>query len=228
MKQIALDIGLASVPSLANFYAKPNAAAYAHLVQCAAQPLFMPEPIYLWGEAGSGKTHLLAALANTLREQGTAVGWLDASRHAAPTFQASWGAVILDDCHFYTTAQQQTAFNWFVNAIATADGQPRRVLAAGNAPPALLALRDDLRSRLCWGQTFQLQTLREADRRAVLRNEADARGVLLTPEAVDFMLTHFSRDLSSLMQLLDQLDRYALQTRRAITVPLIKSMLKND
>ena len=50
----------------------------------------------------------------------------------------------------------------------------------------------------------------------------------LSDEAMDFMLTRFSRDLSSLMQLLDQLDAYALQTQRAITIPLIKSMLENQ
>ena len=63
---------------------------------------------------------------------------------------------------------------------------------------------------------------------AVLRQEADARGVFLGDEVMDFMLTRFSRDLGSLMQLLDQLDGYALQTKRAITIPLIKSMLESE
>ena len=62
----------------------------------------------------------------------------------------------------------------------------------------------------------------------MLRREADARGVFLSDEAMDFMLTRFSRDLGSLMQLLDQLDAYALQTKRAITIPLIKSMLESE
>jgi DnaA family protein len=44
---------------------------------------------------------------------------------------------------------------------------------------------------------------------------------------MDFMLNRFSRDLGSLTLLLDQLDGYALQTQRAITIPLIKSMLEN-
>ena len=54
-----------------------------------------------------------------------------------------------------------------------------------------------------------------------------ASGVFLGDEVMDFMLTRFSRDLGSLMQLLEQLDGYALQTKRAITVPLLKSMLEN-
>ena len=125
-------------------------------------------------------------------------------------------------------AQQATAFNWFVNAISPASGSQRWVLAAGDLPPADLPLRDDLRSRLGWGHVFQLQLLGEAERRAVLRQEAEARGVALGDEVMDYMLRRFSRDLGSLMQLLDHLDRYALQTQRAITIPLIKSMLENE
>ena len=58
--------------------------------------------------------------------------------------------------------------------------------------------------------------------------EADARGIFLSDEVISFVLSRFSRDLSSLMQLLDQLDGYALQTQRAITVPLIKAMLESE
>ena len=56
----------------------------------------------------------------------------------------------------------------------------------------------------------------------------DDRGVFLSDEVMDFMLRRFSRDLSSLMLLLDQLDAYALRTQRAITIPLIKSMLEDE
>ena len=65
-------------------------------------------------------------------------------------------------------------------------------------------------------------------RRAVLRRAADERGVFLGDEVMDFMLNRFSRDLTSLMMLLDQLDAYALRTQRAITIPLLKSMLENE
>jgi cytochrome oxidase assembly protein ShyY1 len=95
-------------------------------------------------------------------------------------------------------------------------------------PPSDLLLRDDLRSRLGWGHVYELHLLSEAERRAVLRMEADARGIFLSDEVISFVLSRFSRDLSSLMQLLDQLDGYALQTQRAITVPLIKAMLESE
>ena len=228
MKQIALDIGLASVPSFSNFFAGPNDAALRHIELWAGNTLRSPVPTYLWGEPGSGKTHLLKAVSETLREQGARVGWMDASVLEPAEFDESWAAVILDECHLYTAVQQQAAFNWFVNALNSADGHPRWVLAAGSLPPADLSLRDDLRSRLGWGHVFELHALTEPERRAVLRREADARGVFLSDEAMDFMLRRFSRDLSSLMQLLDQLDGYALQTQRAITIPLIKAMLESE
>jgi len=228
MKQIALDIGLAAAPSFANFFAGPNQAAFSHLELWVGNSLRSPVPTYLWGEPGSGKSHLLKAVVETLREQGARVGWMDASVLEPTEFNESWAAVVLDDVHLYTAVQQQAAFNWFVNALSAADGHPRWVLAAGNLPPADLALRDDLRSRLGWGHIFELHALTESERRAVLRRAADARGLFLRDEVMDFMLSRFSRDLSSLMQLLDQLDGYALQTQRAITIPLIKAMLENE
>ena len=120
------------------------------------------------------------------------------------------------------------AFNWFINAMSPASGVQRWVLAAGTLPPPDLPLRADLRSRLGWGHVFQLQLLGEAERRAVLRQEAEARGVALGDEVMDYMLRRFSRDLGSLMQLLDQLDAFALRTQRAITIPLLKTMLESE
>jgi DnaA family protein len=151
------------------------------------------------------------------------VGWLDAGVLEPAEFSESWAAVVLDDVHLYTAQQQHMAFNWFVNAQT----HQRPVLAAGEYAPIDLKLRDDLRTRLGWGHVFNLQPLSEPERRAVLRKAADARGVFLSDEVMDFMLTRFSRDLGSLMELLELMDGYALQTQRAITVPLIKSMMDN-
>ena len=228
MKQIALDIGLANAPVFGNFFAGPNTAALSHLQLWAGSPLRSPVPTYLWGEPGSGKTHLLKAAVGALQQQGARIGWLDASVTDPPEFNEAWVAVVLDDCHLYTAVQQQVAFNWFVNAVSSADGEPRGVLAAGSVPPADMLLRDDLRSRLGWGHVYELHALSETERRGVLRAQADARGIFLSDEVISFVLSRFSRDLSSLMQLLNQLDGYALQTQRAITVPLLKAMLESE
>ncbi|MBU6224404.1 MAG: DnaA regulatory inactivator Hda [Burkholderiales bacterium] len=227
MKQIALDIGLAAGPSLRNFLAGPNLAALEHLVLWSGYDKRSPVPTYLWGESGSGKSHLLRAVLGQLQEQASPVGWLDATIAEPPAFQENWRVVLLDDVDLYSAVQQQAAFNWFVNATSPQDGQQRWVLASGNVPPSDLQLREDLRTRLGWGHVFQLQVLSESERRAVLRQNADERGIFLSDEVMDFMLHRFSRDLGNLLQMLDQLDGYALQTQRAITIPLLKSMLEN-
>jgi DnaA-homolog protein len=227
MKQIALDIGLMAGPSLENFCAGPNQAVLQHMALWlgpkGTTPLRSAVPTYLWGPSGSGKSHLLKAACEALREQGARVGWLDASTGDAPDFDESWTAVLMDDVHWYSSQQQHTAFAWFVSAQT----HQRAVLAAGEFAPVELKLREDLRTRLGWGHVFGLQILTEPERRAVLRQAADARGVFLSDEVMDFMLTRFSRDLSSLMELLHLLDGYALQTQRAITIPLIKSMMQD-
>ena len=228
MKQLALDIGFAPVPTLSNFVVAGNEAAIEHVSLWTHNPMRSPVPTYIWGESGSGKTHLLRSVREALREHGGRVGWLDAGTFDPPEFDEQWNVVLLDDCHLYTATQQAAAFNWFVNAQSPAHGPARWVLAAANCPPSDLQLREDLRTRLGWGHVFQLVALSETERRAVLRRAADDRGVFLSDEVMDFMLRRFSRDLSSLMMLLDQLDAYALRTQRAITIPLIKSMLENE
>ena len=230
MKQLALDIGLATGPTLDNFHAGPNDQALQHLRLAAgdgAAPR-SPVPTYLWGETGTGKSHLLRAVYEALRGQGARVGWLDASVAAPTAFDERWSAVLLDDVHLYTTEQQAAAFNWFVNAQAPAHGPARWVLAAADRPPADLPLRDDLRTRLGWGHVFQLHLLHEPERRAVLRQQADARGIFLSDDVLDYMLGRFSRDLGSLTQLLDRLDGFALREKRAITIPLLKTMLETE
>ena len=228
MKQMALDIGLHSVPSLESFFAGPNTAALQHLKLWTAAQMPSPVPTYLWGESGSGKSHLLKAAHAALKSHGLSVGWLDAHTSLHVPFDESWTAVLMDDVHLFNLEQQAMAFNWFVNALTPKTGLPRWVLAAGALPPADLKLRDDLRSRLGWGHVYALQVLNDSERRAVLRQEADSRGLFLSDDVMTYMLTRFSRDLSSLMSLLDHLDQFALQTQRAITIPLIKSMLESS
>ncbi|MBC7916754.1 MAG: DnaA regulatory inactivator Hda [Rhodoferax sp.] len=228
MKQIALDIGLATGPTLESFFPGPNGAVHEHLRLWAGEKTSAstrsPVPTYLWGPDGSGKTHLLKAVREALREQGAVVGWLSASDLEPGPFSETWAAVLLDDVHLYSAVQQHAAFNWFVNAQT----HQRWVLGSGDQAPAGLQLRDDLRTRLGWGHVFGLKVLSEPERRAVLRQAADARGVFLGDEVMDFMLTRFSRDLGHLMELLDLIDGYALQTKRAITIPLIRSMMDNS
>jgi DnaA family protein len=223
MQQIPLDIGVPLIPTLDNFYAGPNAEVIAYLrqwLQGGAE--LSPVGVYVGGESGSGKSHLVGALAEALRNRGQSVGVLRPDARATVEFDPAWSALILEDVHAYDAVRQQLAFNWFVNA----QSHQRTVFATGQVLPRALVLREDLRTRLGGGQIFYLQPLSDAQVRTVLRDSAQVRGLVLGDEVLDFVLHRFSRDLGSLMPLLAALDHYALQTQRAITIPFIKTMLE--
>ena len=229
MEQLALDIGIAVAPCFENFCVGANDQTVQHLRavlagtdEGASAPI--RPPTYLWGEAGAGKTHLLTSVRAAFAERGASVGWLDAGSTSGPAeFDHRWSALLMDDVHRYDADRQHIAFNWFVNAQT----QRRWVLGAGAWPVADLKLREDLRTRLGWGHVFALQSIGDDERRSVLHARAQALGLQLGDDVIEFMLRRFARDLGSLLNLLERLDRFSLRTARPITVPLLKTMLES-
>ncbi|TMH09686.1 MAG: DnaA regulatory inactivator Hda [Betaproteobacteria bacterium] len=220
MKQIPLAIALDTAPSFDSFVIGANAMAVAHLgAMQAASP-----PVYLWGPSGSGKTHLLHALADRFQQRGLRVGWFSAADPAPWAVDDTRSLLVFDGCDEFDAHQQQSAFALFVEATTRA----APVASAGRVPPVDLPLRDDLRSRLGWGHVLAIAPLSEEQTRATLRREADRRGLFLSDDVMDYLLTRFARDLKHLMVLLDRLDEFALVTKRAITVPLVKQMLAEE
>jgi DnaA family protein len=220
MKQIPLDIGPPPQPRFENFLAGPNAQALAHLGQ-----LIPPSPpVFLWGPAGSGKTHLLRAHATRLQDAGEQLGWFEPGAALPWALAPGWALVVFDRCESLDEAEQHAAFALFVEAAAAGV----QVAAAARLPPVDLPLRDDLRTRLAWGHVFAMQPLADAEARAVLRREADRRGLYFSDEVMQQLLTRFPRDLGHLMNLLDRLDHYGLAHSRRITVPMLRQMLSDE
>lgn len=137
-------------------------------------------------------------------------------------FDSGWSLLILDDVHRFSMAQQQAAFALCVEAQSHGVAWA----AAAPMPPVDLPLRDDLRTRLGWGQVHALQPLDEEQTREALGLEAERRGIRLSPEVVSYLMSRLSRDLASLMQLLERLDAYSLARARSVTVPLLREMLQ--
>ena len=228
MRQIPLAIGPLPLRTFDGFVPGANTAALAHLRAMTAvrpvAPLQARAPVYLWGPRGSGKTHLLCALSEAAHQLGQRAAWFDPARGLPWHFDEQCAWLLLDDCDTFDEAQQQAAFALFVEAST----HGVQVAAAGAVPPVDLRLRDDLRTRLGWGHVFALEPLAEGDARAALRREADRRGIFLSDDVMDYLLTRFSRDLKHLMTLLDRLDEFALSRRRAVTVPLLKQMFEQE
>ena len=196
-RQLALPISPPPEPTLENFVPGANAELLARLRALAAGEL-AESVLYLWGEPGSGRSHLLAASARP-------------------------GLVVADDVERLDATGQIALFN-AINAARDAGGT---VLAAGNAPPAQLALREDLKSRLAWGLVYQVKPLTDAEKALTLHGEAARRGLKLSDEVVWYLLTHVRRDLRSLIALLDRIDRASLEQRRAVTLPLVRELIRS-
>lgn len=220
MRQVPLAIGVEAAQTFDNHLPGGNALAVAHLKVLTGQAA----PVYLWGGSGSGKTHLLRALVRQFEARGMHAGWFSASERAPWAYKDDWALIAIDGCDTLDADQQHAAFALFVESAT--HGVP--VVAAGRVPPVDLPLREDLRTRLGWGHVFAIQPLGEPEVRAALRREADRRGVFLSDEVMDYLLTRFARDLKHLMAQLDRLDEYSLATKRAITVPLLKQMLAEE
>lgn len=180
--------------------------------------------IYLWGPQGSGKTHLLRAMQTAWRAAGGQVLCLDPQHAPVLEADAQHDLLILDDCDGLSELAQHRAFALY----ADASSRGVRVLAAGRLPPVDLPMREDLRTRLGWGQVLRLDTLTEDGLRLAMQSEARRRGLMLSKEVLDYILLRLARDLKNLMALLDRLDRYALTHQRAPTVPLLRQMLNEE
>lgn len=222
MRQVPLALGPAPVWRLDNFLPGSN-AQWPQLCEALTTPS-AAAPLYLWGPAGCGKTHLLRAAAGLVQAEGDKVAAFDLGTGLPWEFDETVRLLLLDDCDRYDAARQQAAFSLFVQASAC--GIP--VIAAGRLPPVDLPLRDDLRTRLGWGLVYQIDPPTEAQVRALLRREGDRRGVLLGDEVLDYLLRRSARDMGHLMRLLDRLDHQALVAQRAITLPLVRQVLSDD
>jgi DnaA family protein len=194
--QLILELAPGAPPTFDNFVVGPNAAAMA-AVRAAARG---EEPVvYLWGERGCGKTHLLEAARG-----------------------AGGGRVVtLDDVDALDAEAQVLAFDAFNRARS--DGAA--VIAAGNAPPAQVAVRDDLRTRLGSGVALQLAPLTDEQKADTLRAQAAARGIALGDDVAEYLLRRLPRSLGLQLAVLDALDRYSLAHKRAVTLPLVREAL---
>ena len=198
MRQLVLDIGPPPEPAFDNYVAGPNAEAVAR-VRSLAEGSLREAILYLWGDPGSGRTHLLTAAA-----------------------RLNPRLVIADDVENLDPAAQQQLFA----AINAARDGAAPVLAAGRLAPAGIALREDLRTRLAWGLVYQLRPLSDAQKAQHLRAEAARRGLPLSEEVVGYLLTRLPRDLPSLNGVLEALDRYSLAAKRPVTLPLVREALE--
>ena len=225
MKQLVLDIRPDAPPTLENFVAGANAelVATVSLLTSPAMAAQLPaRHIYLWGAPGSGRSHLLRAAVDAARTAGRPAHLLAAATVEDDLPETPDALLAIDDVDQLGAAAQIALFN----AFNRARGNGQSLLLCGPAAPLGLALREDLRTRIGQSLIYQVQPLDDTARAEILATLAARRGLRLADEVVDFLLRHGRRELSSLREVLDALDRASLEHKRPITLPLLRDMIQ--
>jgi DnaA family protein len=219
MKQLVLDLGAEPVCTLESFEVGRNAEVAA-LMRQFAERSSREHFAYLWGEIGAGKSHLLKALASS-----------DRARYISPfsietefLYSPDVDLYLLDDCEKLSPVAQIDAFALFNEIRAN----HAFMVSAGSVAPAVLPVREDLRTRMGWGLVYQIHGLTDEEKLATLTQMAEARGLTLSPGVLPYLLSHFQRDMVSLSSMLDSLDQYSLETKRPITLPLLREWLQEE
>lgn len=198
MKQLLLNIQPPAAPGFDNFIVGQNQEALASL-QAVLSGAATTRFIYLWGEPGSGKSHLLLAAQ-------------------------SMGAHIADDVHTLDEESQIILFDTY-NQIKAEGGM---LVTAGSHAPTQMGLRDDLATRLAWGLVYQLHPLSDDEKADALRAHARERGMKLPDEVIAYCLRYLRRDLPTLMAVLEALDEWSLTTKKAVTLQSLRKMLQDS
>jgi DnaA family protein len=221
VKQLAFDFSVATLPTLDNFVAGCNAELVQRLralVRGESEERFL----YIWGARGSGRTHLLKAAVAALQASGARAAYFACAKAAVPgeALQAL-DAVALDDVDDLSEEGQIALFNLY-NALREKNGT---LVASGNVAPMQLALRPDVMTRLGWGLVHEVHALTDVEKARALADRACERGFTLQPDVSQYLLTHARRDMPGLLAMLDALDRYSLEAKRPVTVPLLRELL---
>jgi len=219
MTQMLLDLRPKQAPTLDNFVAGANAELMARLRGLASVGSF--DAVFLWGPQGSGRSHLLAATAR-LADRQRAVTHLQADQVGDEIAAPPGGLVVIEDVENLSDAAQIALFRLF-NAARMVG---LAILLSGANAPALLQLREDLRTRIGQSLIFEVKPLSDEEKSSALRRHALLRGMRMDDGLVNYLLRHGRRDLPSLMAVLDGLDRATLEKKRHATLPLLREVMQ--
>ncbi len=230
--QLALNLRLRDTSSFENFIAARNREAVERLQHAVHRLSRAPNSpsswLYLWGEPGTGKTHLLEAACRAAQEQGHAPLYLPLAEKANFTTALfedieQVSLVCVDDMDAIAgDAIWEAALFALYEHLRAYGGM--LVMAARTSPAAIGLELADLATRLAAGLVYQLQPLSDKEKIAALRLRAQQRGLEMTEEVANYLLTRFPRDMHSLFALLDRLDIATLAAQRRLTIPFLRGL----
>lgn len=219
MNQLIFDFAERGYPGFDKFLGTEN-AELVYVLQHKHDPF-----IYVWGEEGAGKSHLLRAWVAQALDAGKKAVYIDAA--ATPLTEAAFEAEYLAIDQIEKLGNEEQAllfavFNRFRNS-----GKGFLLLSSEHTPQQLV-IREDLRTRMAYCLVYEVKPLTDQEKIDALVSMAAARQVTIDPEIFEYLLNQWRRDMDSLMQMLDTLDNYAVTMGKRITLPLLRQLLKQQ
>ena len=225
-QQLTLSVKLRQDSTFDNFLGAANTKNSAILTHALnTEETF----VYICGEQGSGKTHLLNACCNALEAKNKRVMFislreLDAlSSHLFDELEA-FDVVILDDIDtLFENSDTEIALFDLFNRLKIAE---KMFIVSASGPVAKQNIElADLRSRLGSGLLLQLLRLTDDEKTCALQSRAQEKGFFLGNDVAAYIMKRSSRNLGELFSVLEKLDDASLSAKRRLTVPFVKSVL---
>ncbi len=220
--QATIAVDQKNSASFENFHANENRQTVAQLMQMVASGA-RAETCYLWGARGSGKSHLLFAACNNIPASVyVPVMDLEVDPQNLKELE-TYRLICLDDVH--TIASQVIWEDQILALLNNAEANGNTLLVTGKCPPGELNFsRKDLVNRLSGRQVLKLVCASDETKARILIESAKLRGLIIEEFVVRFIFRRHSRDMHSLVRLLDRIALASLEERRRITIPFLQEL----
>lgn len=229
--QKILPISLNDEATFENYLAGPNSIVINYLKSFLKKnnQNNLERYLFLWGDLGTGCSHLLQAGCHFFLENYGSAVYLNFKNQQSLTPAIfdnleQFDLVCLDDIHAVINKEVwEEALFYFYNRCFEKNNL--LIISAKKTPTQLSIRLPDLASRINSGVSLQLQHLTDEEKIQVLKMRAKRRGLLLSDEVCFFFLRRYPRDMKALFDALILLDRASLKKQRKVTIPFIKEVL---
>lgn len=228
MQQLPLKIRSSEQQRFETYIASNNEIA-VELLQCVSNGENTPW-IFLSGPPGCGKTHLLLATCAVANEKDLPVQYFrlgNLDEQTSETLREFGGnkLLCLDDVD--TIAGNFSAEHALFDLYNRCQAENATLIFSAKSVPTHMGLSlPDLVSRLSSCTLVTLKPLPDTARRLALRERALNRGIHLDETVIDYLFSHYQRDLGSLIRLVEKLDHFSLVEKKRITLPFLRKVLE--
>ncbi len=221
---------------------KSNQLACAAAQQVVSNPGGSYNPLFIYGGVGLGKTHLMHAVGNAMRESNpqAKIVYLHSERFVADmvkalqlkaidefkNFYRSVDALLIDDIQFFS-GKERSQEEFFHTYNALLEGGQQMILTCDRYPKEMDGVEERLKSRFGWGLTVAVEPPELETRVAILINKAQQAGVPLSREAAFFIAQRIRSNVRELEGALKRVMAHAQFSGRVIDIDLIRESLKD-